>query len=99
MDLDEEVRERPLTEKLKAKFKAKAARESRPATSDEARQLAIKFLDEYDRVYTDDDLNEDVHLSRALRLIHAKKIGIPFDEVPNVHIKVCGQKLLSNRSC
>jgi hypothetical protein len=89
-DLEEEVRERPLTEKQRAKIDARSARESKPKMDDAARQLAIKLLDEYDRVYTDDDLDEDVHL--------AKKVGLPFDEVPNVHIKVCDKKRFSKHS-
>jgi hypothetical protein len=45
---------------------------------DAATQLAIKQLDDHDRVYTKEDLDEDVHLARALKLIHSKKLGLPF---------------------
>ncbi|RYN35416.1 hypothetical protein AA0119_g1231 [Alternaria tenuissima] len=85
-DIEEEIRERPLTDKQQAKIEAKAARMSKPKVDEAARQLAIKLLDDFNRVYTDDDLDEDVHLTRALRLIHAKKVGLAFNDVPSVHI-------------
>ena len=81
-DLEEETHERPLTDKQRAKLDSKAARKARPAMDDAARQLAIKLLDDHDRVYTEEDLDEDVHLARALELIHSKKLGLPFDTVP-----------------
>ncbi|CAN9172962.1 unnamed protein product [Alternaria alternata] len=81
-DLEEETHERPLTDKQRAKLDSKAARKARPTMDDVARQLAIKLLDDHDRVYTEEDLDEDVHLARALELIHSKKLGLPFDTVP-----------------
>lgn len=90
-DLDEaelEARERPLTEKQRARHEAREAKRAQPKMDEGTRQLANKLLDEYERVYTIDDLDEDKHLARALRLIHSKKVGLPFDEVSNVHIKV-----------
>ncbi|KAH8642692.1 hypothetical protein IG631_00155 [Alternaria alternata] len=60
-------------DKQRAKLDSKAARKARPAMDDAARQLAIKLLDDHDRVYTEEDLDEDVHLARALKLIHSEK--------------------------
>ncbi|RYN57641.1 hypothetical protein AA0118_g7641 [Alternaria tenuissima] len=83
-DLEEETHERPLTNKQRAKLDSKAARKARPIVDDAASQLAIKLLDDHDRVYTEEDLDEDVLLARALKLIHSKKLGLPFDTVPGV---------------
>jgi hypothetical protein len=97
-DVEEEVAEHLLTDKQRAKMEAKAARASRPKLDEASRQLACKLLDDYERVYTDEDLDEDVHLARALRLIHAKKVGLPFDDVASFHIKVCDWKVLFSTS-
>ncbi|CAA9966438.1 Helicase C-terminal [Pyrenophora teres f. maculata] len=86
-DPEEEARERPLTDRQKLKLEARTARESRPDLDESSRQLIMKLLDDYDRNYTEADLDYDTHLVRALRLIHAKKTGLAFDEVPGVHIK------------
>jgi hypothetical protein len=91
-DLEEEMHERPLTDKQRAKLDSKAARKARPTMDDAARQLATKLLDDHGRLYTEEDLDEDVHLARALKLIHSKKLGLPFDTVPGVHIKVRDEK-------
>ncbi|KAI4648529.1 uncharacterized protein J4E79_010151 [Alternaria viburni] len=78
---------RPITEKQRARLEAKAARQARPEMTEAVRQLAEKLLDDYDRVYGEDDLKKDYLLTRALRLIHSKKTGLPFDSVQTVHIK------------
>ena len=62
-NLEYETHERPLTDKQRAKLDSKAARKVRPTVDDAARQLAIKMLDDYDRVDTEKDLDEDVHLA------------------------------------
>jgi hypothetical protein len=98
-DVEEEVRERPLTDRQREKLDAKAAKHSKPKLDEASRQLAIKLLDDYDRVYTEEDLDQDVHLTRALKLIHAKKVGLAFDDVPSVHIKVCPKKLFQVAGC
>ncbi|CAN9091673.1 unnamed protein product [Alternaria alternata] len=80
--LEYETHERPLTDKQRAKLDSKAARKVRPTMDDAARQLAIKLFDDHDRVYTEEDLDEDVHLAQALKPIHSKKLGLSFDTVP-----------------
>ncbi|CAN9091538.1 unnamed protein product [Alternaria alternata] len=86
-DLEEETHERPLADKQRAKLDSKAARKARTTMDDAARQLATKLLDDHGRLYTEEDLDEDVHLARALKLTHSKKLGLPFDTVPGVRIK------------
>ena len=51
---EEETHERPLTDKQRAKLDSKAARKARPTMDDVARQLAIKLLDDHDRVYIEE---------------------------------------------
>jgi hypothetical protein len=52
---EEETHERTLTDEQRAKLHSKAARKARPIMDDAARQLAIKLLDDHDRVYTEEE--------------------------------------------
>jgi hypothetical protein len=85
----DDVHERPLTAKQLAKQAAREARHSIPTMDEATRQLAEKLLEDYDRQYTDDDLNKDEHMVRALKLIYCRKAGLPYDNVPTPHIQVC----------
>ncbi|CAN9105543.1 unnamed protein product [Alternaria alternata] len=52
---EEETHERPLTDKQRTKLDSKAARKAQPVMNVAARQLAIKLLDDHDRVYTEEE--------------------------------------------
>lgn len=87
---EEELRDRPLTDKQRAKEEALEAMQKIPDMDDGLRQLSSKLLEDYDITYTVEHLDDHKHLTKALKLIHCRKMGIPYGSVPTVHIKVMG---------
>lgn len=90
----EETTETPPTEKQRRLQASKKLKASIPVWSEQSRTLVNKLLAEYHREYTDDDLNTDSILRRALKYIHCRKMGLPLDDTPTIHVKVCTPKPL-----
>jgi hypothetical protein len=79
----------PFTERQREIAAAKERKSAIPTHDERGRLLANRLLGEHDKAYTGDDLDNNAALKRGLKYIHCRKVGIPFETVPTVHINVC----------
>ncbi|KAL5372897.1 hypothetical protein DPSP01_013126 [Paraphaeosphaeria sporulosa] len=86
-ELFEEQSATPLTKRQREIAAAKQLKTAIPEHDERGRLLVNQLLDNYEKVYTLEDLDNDVVLRRGLKYIYCRKMGIPFETVPSVHIK------------
>jgi hypothetical protein len=60
------------------------------------RQLRLLLTADADKVYTEDDLDDESILERGLEITHCFRLGQQPDKVPSIHIKVRYAKALFN---